>query len=140
MSGVIRVDHKEGDVFDINVRHHVLHVDQPTGAGGSDSAPTPTELFVVSLATCVAFYARRYLTRHRLPTAGLSVVATFEMSDRPARVSQINMSIDVPEGVPDEQRERLLAVASHCTVHNTLHVPPQVTIGLGNLQPEATLV
>ena len=137
MSGVIRVDHKEGDLFEINVRQHLLHVDQPTGAGGSDSAPTPTELFVVSLATCVAFYARRFLARHRLPTEGLSVVASFEMADRPARVSEIDVSIDVPVGVPDEQCGRLLAVASHCTVHNSLEVPPQVTIGVSSRRIEA---
>jgi hypothetical protein len=27
-------------------------------------APNPTELFAASLATCVAFYAGRYLDRH----------------------------------------------------------------------------
>jgi putative redox protein len=139
MSGVIRVDHKEGDLFEIRVRDHLLHADQPTEAGGSDAAPSPIELFVVSLAACVAFYVRRFLTRHSLPTEGLSVVATYAMADRPARVSDINVSIEVPKGMPEEQRRRLLAVASHCTVHNTLEVPPHVTIELESRSAEAHL-
>ena len=133
MDGVIRIEHKDGDLFHIRVRDHVLQVDQPREAGGTDAAPTPTELFVVSLATCVAFYARRYLSRHSLPAEGLSVVASYAMAERPARVSDINVSIDVPAGLPGDHRERLLAVASHCTVHNTLAIPPRVSIDLGSL-------
>ena len=128
MSEVIRVDHKEGDLFEIGIRHHLIHVDQPAEAGGSDAAPTPVELFVASLASCVGVYVRRYLARHGLPAEGLSVAAEFDMADRPARVGQVHVSIDVPHGVPDERRDALVAVASHCTVHNTLEDPPDVRI------------
>jgi uncharacterized OsmC-like protein len=129
-SQVIRVDHKEGDLFEIGIRDHLVHVDQPVDAGGSDTAPTPTELFVASLASCVAFYVRRYLSRHSLPSDGLSVAAEFTMAERPARVGQVDVSIDLAQGVPDERRDALLAVASHCTVHNTLEDPPEVRIEL----------
>jgi uncharacterized OsmC-like protein len=46
-----------GDRFVLEVRGHQLYVDQPREAGGSDAGPTPTELFVASLAGCVGFYA-----------------------------------------------------------------------------------
>jgi len=130
MSEVIRVDHKEGDLFEIGIRDHLIHVDQPIEAGGSDAAPTPVELFVASLASCVAHYARRYLARHNLPSDGLSVAAEFTMAERPARVGHVHVSIDLPHGMPEERREALLAVASHCTVHNTLEDPPEVCIEL----------
>jgi putative redox protein len=130
MDHILRVDHKGGDLFEIAVRQHLLHVDQPTTAGGGDNAPTPTELFVAGLASCVAFYARRFLVRHELPTDGLGVIATFTMADRPARVGEVTVSIEVPRGVPDERRAALLAVASHCTVHNSLEHPPAVTVEL----------
>jgi len=130
MSGVVRVEHDEGDRFRIGIRQHTLQVDQPIDDGGTDVAPTPTELFVASLASCVAFYARRFLTRHDLPTTGLGVTATFTMAGRPARVGEINVAVAVPEGVPDDRRAALLAVASHCTVHNTLEHPAQVNIEL----------
>lgn len=130
MSAVVRVEHKAGDRFEIGIRQHLLQVDQPVDAGGTDVAPTPTELFVASLASCVAFYARRFLARHGLPTAGLSVTATSVMADRPTRVGAISLTLAVPEGVPDERRAALLAVASHCTVHNSLEQPPAVSIEL----------
>lgn len=130
MSGHVQVNNKEGDLFEVSVRDHLLYVDQPTEAGGTDAAPTPVELFVASLASCVAHYARRYLVRHSLPTEGMTVSAEFTMAERPARIGAINVSIDLPEGVPDERRTALLAVASHCTVHNTLESLPEVRIEL----------
>ncbi len=130
MDHLIRVDHKGGDLFEIAIRHHVLHTDQPIDEGGGDAAPTPTELFVVSLASCVAFYARRFLVRHDLPTDGLSVSAEFTMAEGPVRVGEISLSVRVPNGVPDERHAALLAVASHCTVHNSLEHPPRVNIDL----------
>jgi uncharacterized OsmC-like protein len=69
----MRVEHRGGDQFDINVRGHLVRVDQPVKDGGEDTAPTPTELLIASLASCVAFYVRRYLARHDLPTDGLAV-------------------------------------------------------------------
>jgi len=126
----MRVEHSGGDSFAINIRGHVITVDQPVSHGGDDAAATPTELFVASLASCVAFYARRFLARHNLPTEGLAVEATFEMGSRPARVCGINVRLIVPEGVPAERREPLLAVATHCTVHNTLTSTPDVSITL----------
>jgi uncharacterized OsmC-like protein len=126
----VRVDHLGGDRFDIEIRGHSVLVDQPVEAGGEDTAPTPTELLVASLASCVAFYARRYLTRHGLPTEGLAVRAAFELGDRPARVASIEVELMVPPGVPESRRQPLLAMASHCTVHTTLTDPPAISVSL----------
>jgi uncharacterized OsmC-like protein len=134
----VRVDHLAGDEFTIGVRGHRLTVDQPVDAGGRDTAPTPTELFVAGLASCVAFYARRHLARHGLPTEGLAVDATYEMGSRPARVAAVDLRLHVPAGVPESRRGPLLAVASHCTVHNTLTTEPDVVVRLA--EPEAAEV
>lgn len=125
----IAVRHVEGDRFVADVRGHAVTFDQPVGAGGTDTAPTPTEVFVASVAACVAHYAHRYLVRHHLPTEGLATSASFVTADRPARVSQVAVSIVVPDGVPAERRDALLAVASHCTLHNTLEERPKVSVG-----------
>jgi uncharacterized OsmC-like protein len=124
------VKYLDGDRFAIGVRDHMVTVDQPLAYGGEDTAPTPTELLVASLASCVAFYARRYLARHQLPTAGLSVTADYTMGTRPARVTDVSVGVQLPDGVPTERHDALLAVASHCTVHNTLTDPPAVTVAL----------
>jgi len=130
MSDSMTVGYLGGDRFVIEIRGHTVIVDQPLDAGGTDTAPTPTELLVAALASCVAFYARRYLDRHDLPTEGLAVSTDYTLGGRPARVSDISISITPPPGLPAERRDAFLAVASHCTVHNTLHEPPTVAITL----------
>jgi putative redox protein len=128
-TGHVDVGHVDGDAYEIRVRGHRLSVDQPVDAGGTDKAPTPTELFAGSLAACVAFYAGRYLVRHGFDRGGLRVHADFDLADdRPARVAAIRLVVRPPDGFPAHRIPALTAVASHCTVHNTLTSPPQVSV------------
>lgn len=73
--GTIRVRQDHDDRYVIAIRGHEVEVDQPVADGCGDTAPTPTELFVAGLESCVAFFAGRYLRRHRLPERGLAVTA-----------------------------------------------------------------
>lgn len=130
-AGLVAVRHVAGESYAITARGHAVLVDQPVRDGGQDGGATPTELLVASLASCVAFYAGRYLLRHDLDRAGLAVTAAFTMAkDRPARVGDVRLRISVPGGVPAQRKDALLAVASHCTVHNTLRHEPAVSIEL----------
>jgi uncharacterized OsmC-like protein len=123
----IMVHHHYDDEFAVLVRDNLIHVDQPIEAGGGDAGPTPTELFVVSLAACVAVYARRYLARHGLPADGLDVTATYTMSDHPpARVTGIAVRITPPAALPEHRRKALIAVAEHCRVHNSIMRTPEI--------------
>lgn len=125
---MITVTHTGGDRFAIRIRGHDLITDQPMEAGGGDEGPTPTELFVAGLAACVGFYAERFLRRHG-SDAGLSVACHFTMSaDRPSRVASVELQIDVAEALSDDLRAALLRVVDHCTVHNSLRMPPTVRI------------
>ena len=128
MTEDLTVRHLSGDRFAIDIRGHTITVDQPVDAGGDDAAPTPTELFVAGLASCVAFYARRYLARRDLSAHGLRVAATYEVGGRPTRVTKIGVRISPPADLPTDRRDAFLAVATHCTVHNTLEEPPPVEI------------
>jgi putative redox protein len=127
----LSVAHQDGDRFELQVRGHRLLCDQPLADGGTDQGPSPTELFVASLAACVGFYARRFLARHDLEAAGLRVEAAFTMSpDRPARVGTITLRLLVPGPLAPNRRRALLAVVEHCTVHNSLRIPPEVRVAL----------
>ena len=130
MIETLHVRHLLDDRFAIDVRGHTVQVDQPVDAGGTDAAPTPTELFVAGLASCVAFYARRYLARHAIDPAGLAVSASYVIGGRPARVREMKIVISPPSALPIERRDAFLAVASHCTVHNTLTAPADVAVVL----------
>ena len=129
--GRMEVCFQAGESYEVEVREHRIRVDQPIDNGGEDTAPTPVELLVASLATCVAFYAGRYLTRHGYSRRRLSVSVEHEMAtDRPARVAAVRLRLQVPPTLPADQRSALRAVAAHCTVHHTLLNPPSISIEL----------
>ncbi|MEU5439879.1 OsmC family protein [Streptomyces griseofuscus] len=130
--GHVEVCHLGGCAFKVGVRGHALVIDQPVEAGGGDRGPTPVEVLVVSLASCVAYYAGRFLERHHIDRQRLRVSADFTMADdRPARVAAVRMRIFLPEGLSEAMLQALRAVVDHCTVHSTLRQPPQVTIEFG---------
>ena len=122
---------QSGDPSGLLVGGHRILVDQPVESRGDDKAPTPTELFVASLAACVAYYAGRYLARHGLDRKGLRIRAGFTMAmDRPARVSAIRVEVHPPDGFPAERIAALTAVVNACTIHNTLDRPPKVDVSV----------
>jgi putative redox protein len=126
------------DRFSVRIRGHVVMVDQPVEDGGDDMGPTPTELFVAGLAGCVGFYAERFLRRHGLTADGLRVACEFDMAeDRPARVSAIRLTVDVPALLTPQQRVALERVVEHCTVHNSIRQAPDVRIDLDVLEVAA---
>lgn len=124
----IEVWHEDGDRFGVRIRGHAFEVDQPDSG---DAAPTPTELFVASLASCVAFYAGRFCARHGIEQAGLGVTCGWAFAeDRPARVATIQIRVATPPGFPEDKRDRLQAVVDHCTVHTSITMPPDISIEL----------
>jgi uncharacterized OsmC-like protein len=125
------VRYKGGECYEIAVRDHTIAVDQPVDVGGTNAAPTPTELFVASLAGCVAHNAGRYLARHGLPREGLVVVVTYHLAaTRTPRVTDIRLTVRLPHKLPVESRPALKAAVEHCSVHNSLSTPPDVRIEL----------
>ncbi len=133
----IVVTHLGRDQLRIEARGHVMFADQPVEDGGDDTAPTPTEIFLSGLTACVAFYAERFLRRHKLPTVGLTVSCDYAWVENPHRVSAIELVVEAP-GLTAEKREAFLRVIEHCMVHNTLLVPPNVRINLQEVRTVAT--
>ncbi|MEU7695075.1 OsmC family protein [Microbispora hainanensis] len=132
--GVIQVAWRGADRFDVRIRRHVVRADRPPDVGGSDTGPTPAELFVGSVAAGVACCAERYLRQRQLP-AGVGVTARYGLGVCPGRIDRIELSVDAP-GLPEGLRASLLSVLEHCAVCTTLRVPPRVTFEVRRSVPE----
>jgi putative redox protein len=125
----ISITHLTEDQFHIAIRGHELTVDQPRH--GEESGPSPTELFVASMAACVGHYAARFLRENQLAYQGLRVECEWKMlAGEQARISRVRMEVAAPQSVPGDLRDGLQRAMERCTVHNALHQPPQVIISL----------
>jgi uncharacterized OsmC-like protein len=117
-----------GTRHDIVSRGHRIVTDQPVEDGGQDAGPSPVELFVGSVASCVAYFVGRFCARHGISQDGLSVEAEWAMAENPHRVGRIDLAIHLPLRTTPEMKERLMKVALGCTVHHSLAIAPTIDI------------
>ncbi|WP_165900774.1 OsmC family protein [Microbispora triticiradicis] len=131
--GVIQVAWHGAGRFDVHVRRHAVRSDQPRDVGGSDTGPTPAELFVGGLAAGVAHCAERFLRQRQL-AAGVGVTARYGLGVCPGRIDRVELSVDAP-GLPEGLRASLLSVLEHCALCTTLRVPPRITFDVRQAVP-----
>jgi putative redox protein len=100
-------------------------VDEPESAGGTSTAPMPTEYFLGSVASCYALALQWCAAKRDIELPDLSVTAVGEY-DGPRYV---DIRLTVHSTLPAAQLEPLLKPAARvCYVSNTLEKPPIVEI------------
>jgi ribosomal protein S12 methylthiotransferase accessory factor len=105
-----------------------IRTDQPVAAGGGGSAPSPFDLFLVSIATCAGFYALRFCQERGLPTEGLGVTMDWERSPETKLISKVRISVKLPEGFPEKYRSAILRATDQCAVKKHLVAPPAIEV------------
>ena len=134
----LRVVYRGGARYDMGCRHHTVVSDQLVEDGGQDAGMSPVELFIGSLASCVANFVGRYCDRHQINCKGFTVEADWTMAEQPHRVGAVVLCIQLPESLNPSERERLLRVVHGCTGHQLLAVPPYVEIALASEAPHGS--
>jgi putative redox protein len=114
----------------VEARHEgfTIPTDQPAKDGGTNTAPSPFDLFLVSLGTCTGYYALRFCQKRNLSTEGLSLTLSTESDEARKRLSKIRIEIRLPEGFPEKYRAAILLAADQCSVKRHLLEPPAFEI------------
>ncbi len=105
---------------------HELVVDEPPAVGGTNTGPRPTQLLGASLAGCIAITMEMYARRKDWDIGKVEVTVDMEYEDHVPRT--FDVSVDLPAGLDQEQRHRLLAIAARCPVHKVLAGEATVTV------------
>jgi putative redox protein len=118
---------EEGFTHDVEIEGgHAIVVDEPVAAGGADLGPKPTQLLAASLAGCTAITMELYAARKGWDLGELEVEVRFEYDK--ATPTSFDVLLRLPEGLSEEQRQRLLAIAGKCPVHKVLASESPVTV------------
>ena len=125
----ITAKYVSGVQFEVVAGEHRLLCDQPTEQGGQNQGPTPPEFLLVSLGTCVGYYALQYLKMRSLPTEGLKISVSAAKAKQPARLASFEVEVMVP-GLDSAEMAGLKRAASACLIHNTLMSAPEVLIAV----------
>lgn len=118
--GLVSVQQQKDFRVTAGVRNHKFTLDLPAEQGGMDAGPTPVELFVAALGTCMAMHIVKYCKGAKLPHEGLGIDLDFQIVKNPLRVGSIMADITLPPDFPADRIEAVKRAAQQCTVKNTL--------------------
>lgn len=111
---------REGYAHDVEIEggKHRLLVDEPEVAGGTDAGPAPTRLVAAGLASCIAITMEMYAKRKGWEIGPVEVEVEVEYDEFVP--SSFATTIRLPDGLGEEQHQRLLKIARKCPVHKVL--------------------
>lgn len=128
--GNVKVEYTGKKSFTMKARDHEIKVDLPVEMGGDNAAPTPPELFVSALGSCMGVYALSYLKTANLDAKGLTVSLDWEYDKDKKKIGTINAKISAPNADLGDRQKALVSAAEKCLLHNTLHESPEMTTTL----------
>lgn len=105
---------------------HELIVDEPLDKGGTDTGPRPTQLLGASLAGCIAITMEMYARRKEWEIGKVEVAVDVEYEGHVPR--RFDVTVELPAELDEEQRRRLLTIATRCPVHKILAGEARVTV------------
>ncbi|MBW6499259.1 MAG: OsmC family protein [Bacteroidales bacterium] len=118
----------ENQRVEAHYKGFVIESDQPSAAGGDNSAPAPFDLFLASIGTCAGYYVKAYCLQRDLPTQGIRLVQKMHRNRETRMVSAIEISIIVPADFPERHREQLIKAANACAVKKHIANAPEFIV------------
>lgn len=102
--------------------------DQPVYAGGDGSAPSPFDLFLISIATCAGFYLLAFCRERKISTEGARVIMSMEKNPEKKMIDRIILDLFLPAGFPEKYREAVIRAVNNCSVKLHIFDPPKFII------------
>jgi putative redox protein len=123
----VTVKHMGDMKFESLIGNHKLIIDVPPELNGKDRGPTPPELFITSLASCIAVYATSACKNAGIDAQGLSTTLSFDIFM--SKLGNLKAVIKIPKEVGKRDRA-ILHAAKHCFINETIRSAPEVEITL----------
>jgi putative redox protein len=101
-------------------RNGTLIMDEPTTMAGGDKGPDPYSTLLAALAGCTLSTLRMYIDRKGWNIPEINVTLNMTQDTSVELVTNITRDITFTANITDEQRERLLVIASKCPVSKIL--------------------
>ncbi len=123
--------------YEGNLRCSAKHVDSgatlltdaPKDNMGKGESFSPTDLVATALGACMLTIMGIAAQRLKIDLTGTRVVVVKEMVTAPVRrIGRLAVSINVPQPLSPEQRQKLESAAMTCPVHKSLHPDVQTPI------------
>ena len=99
--------------------------DQPEKSGGDNSAPSPTEYFLASIATCSAYFALKFCRTRNIDTSNMRLKMGYGWDRDQKRYPKLSIELELPDGFPDKYRKAIIKAMDQCVVKQHIQQPPE---------------
>ena len=121
----LTVQHVDGLRFLATAEGHTVVLDAAPEDGGVGTALSAPQLFVVA---CILEFVANSCRLRGIPFERLILEMSCEEQTSPRRVGAMEAMVHVEPELPEDAKRRLIGVARHATLVNTLVRPPEVVI------------
>ena len=104
----------------ITWRNGTITMDEPITIEGRDLGPDPYSTLLASLAGCTLSTLRMYIDRKGWDIPEIHVSLNFKLNTEGEFSTNIKREISFSKEVPEDQKQRLLIIASKCPVSKIL--------------------
>ena len=126
----IKVEFADGKKLSATGDDFTTGTDLPVEKGGEGSAPSPVDLFITSLATCAAYYARNFCDSKAITMNGIALNVEYVQDPDTSHISKVNYLLTLPEGFPEKYKAAMLRTIDLCPVKKHLINPPAFELEL----------
>ena len=126
----ITVKHRGDMEFETQIGTHKLTIDIPPENNGKDRGPTPPQLFIASLSSCIAVFVASYCNNAGINAEELSVTLSYDKLTKPSCLGNLKALIRIPKGDVGKREKAVIRAAKHCLIHETIRLSPEVELTL----------
>jgi len=138
----VQVGIKQGSGFRTECRagKHIVIIDQPISAGGTDAGPTPLDVQLMAFGGCITAIGRIIANQRRLAVRGIEVVVEGELdtdgllgqpSDQRVGFSAITARVKIDADMSAAEKEEFLHdIDARCPISDNLQNAARVSVAL----------
>ncbi|NLG96542.1 MAG: OsmC family protein [Chloroflexi bacterium] len=127
---------------EITANRHKFISDEPIDIGGDDTGPSPFDLLLASLASCIIITLRMYAKRKEWPLEEVEMTLDIRVSEKRSpdgtrlNTSVIESQLTLHGPLTPEQMRRLEEIACRCPVSRTLEGDVKILATVSNLMAQ----
>lgn len=128
MAKTVAVSFPGGKRLAARIGQHTVFCDQPADEGGGDTAPSPFDLFLASIATCSAYYAQGFCEKRDIDTSGMALTLHCEYDEEAKRYPRMEMTLTLPPDFPAKYENAVVKAMEACFVKKHIANPPEFVL------------
>lgn len=120
----------ENQKVEAHYRGFVIETDQPVKVGGDASAPSPFDLFLASIGTCVGYYVQSFCRQRKISTEGIELEQIMHVDEATRMIGEIEIRISLPANFPEQYKNSVVKVADACAVKKHIINAPEFVVNI----------